>query len=754
MDINKVFEVINIAEELDKEQLDKIGEDVCAGFDSDLESRREWDEQNTEWMKLALQVKEAKTFPWTNAANIKYPLLTTAALQFHARAYPSLVPSFDIVKAKPLGSSASMAPAPQTGPVGPGTPPGMGGPIPGQPQAPDLQELADKISTHMSYQVLYEMDDWEEEMDKLCLVLPIIGCAFKKTYFSQLKERNCSELVLPRDLVVNYWTKSLETASRKTHRLWFTPNEFMERQRIGLWKEYEDDFGPGTQVPDDYKERAEIHKQNIPNEDEDAPRQVLEQHTCLDLDEDGYKEPYIVTVDYETQQVLRIAPRFRKEDVKFHPKNPGKVAKICAREYFTKFSFIPNPDGSFYDLGFGLLLGSINAAANTNLNQLTDAGTLSNLQSGFLAKGLRLGKSGNYNFQPGEWKPVNNTLDDLKKGIFPLPVREPSNVLLQLLQMLVQSGKEMASIAEIFTGKMPGQNTPASTTMATIEQGLKVFTSIYKRIYRSLGKEFEKLFELNSIYLPDGNVPYAREKDGVMIDASINSQFYKDAKVKIVPAADPNMVTETQKLMQLQSMMEMAQFGQLNHQEMTRRGLEIHGIPGIAALMAPNPPAEDPKITIAKMDIEQREKDRQIEAFKVQSEHLKRQSEITLNLAKAKQAGDEQGAMLLEAQLAREEAAMEIQMKLLDMMFEKQMHEMEMKQKQEEHQLEMKVKDSEAQLNLATKEVMAGQNIRHNEEKNKKSIELMDDKAKAKEKINARSDKGRLGAVAGRPGNS
>lgn len=736
MDINKILEVVNLADELDEDELLKIGEDVCNGFDADLDSRAEWDEQNTEWMKLALQIKETKTFPWPNAANIKYPLLTTAALQFSARAYPSLVPSFDIVKAKPLGGRGQTPmPDPQ------GMPPQGAQSVPGQPGyamgevaaggGPDLQEIADKISTHMSYQVLYEMDDWEEEMDKLCLVLPIIGCAFKKTYFSQLKERNCSELVLPRDLIVNYWTKSLETASRKTHRLWFTPNEFMERQRIGLWKEYDDDFTAGTQVPDDYKEKQEIHKISIPDEDEDSPRQVLEQHTYLDLDDDGYKEPYVITVDYETQKVLRISPRFGKQDVMLHPKDPKKIAKIVAREYFTKFSFIPNPDGSFYDLGFGLLLGSLNQAANTLLNQLTDAGTLSTLQSGFLAKGLRLGKSGNYNFQPGEWKPVNNTLDDLKKGIFPLPVREPSPVLFQLLGMLVQSGKEMASIAEIFTGKMPGQNTPASTTMATIEQGLKVFTSIYKRIYRSLGREFEKLFELNSLYLPSGEIPYTHEKDGVMIDASINSQFYQDAKVKIIPAADPNMVTETQKLMQLQSMMEMAQFGQLNHQEMTRRGLEIHGIPGIAALMAPNPPQEDPKITIAKMELQDREKDRQLEAFKVQSEHAKRQSEIALNLAKAKQAGDEQGAMMLEAQLRREEAQMEMQMKVFDLLFKKEEHQMEMQHKQQEHSMDMQVKDSEAQLNIASKEVMARQNIAHNKEKNQTQIAMMKEKKHA-----------------------
>lgn len=756
MDILKILDpsIQNLADEIDEDELKKMGNEVVRGFEADLNSRSAWDEQNQEWMKLALQIKEEKSYPWAKAANIKYPLLTTAALQFSARAYPSLVPSFDIVKAKPLGKSAQGVPPPtpaqQPMPQTAGQP--MGGPAPAASAPEDeSQDLADKISTHMSYQILYEMEDWEEDMDKLCLVLPIIGCAFKKTYYSKLKEYNCSELVLPKDLVVNYWTKSLETAYRKTHRLWYTPNEFVERQRIGFWREAENSFGPGGNVPDDYHQRHEITKLTIPEEDSDTPREVLEQHTFWDLDGDDYKEPYVITVDRETREVLRVAPRFQKKDVMFHPKDPNKIAKINPREFFTKFSFIPNPDGSFYDLGFGLLLGSINQAANTLLNQLTDAGTLSNLQSGFLAKGLRLGKSGDYKFQPGEWKPVNNTFEDLKKGIFPLPVREPSNVLFQLLGMLVQSGKEMASIAEIFTGKMPGQNTPASTTMATIEQGLKVFTSIYKRIYRSLGREFEKLFELNAMYLPDQtDLNYTHEKDGVMIDATINTQLYQEAKVKIVPAADPNMVTETQKLMQLQSMIEMAQFGSLNLQELTRRGLEIHGIPGIAKLMEVPPPQPPIEVTLLEMELADKEKDRQLDAMKIQSENQKRYSETVLNLAKAKELGNTEAIAMLELQVKREEAELDKQAKILELMFKREEHQMNMEFKHDEHNMDQQVKATEAAMNLSTKEAMNRQNIDHNDQKNKKQLEMMDKKEKMK---NAGTDKRGLGSVAGKPRN-
>jgi chaperonin GroES len=311
-----------------------------------------------------------------------------------------------------------------------------------------------------------------------------------------------------------------------------------------------------------------------------------------------------------------------------------------------------------------------------------------------------------------------------------------------LLGTLAQAGKELASVAEIFTGKMPGQNTPASTTMATIEQGLKVFTSIYKRIYRSMQQEFMQLYELNQLYMPTETVRFVMDVNGKSGEYAVSRFDYQGMKVKILPAADPNMVSETQKLMKIQGMHELVQYGNVNVKEMTRQALTFQGQENITELMnvpQPPPPLE---IQIKQMELQDKAEDRKLEAFKIQSEHLKRQSEITLNIAKAKQAGDEQGAMMLEAQLKREEAAMEMQMKVMDLMFEKQKHEMEMSHKQEEHSMDMHVKGTEATLNLAAKEAMAKQNIDHNQKKNEKSIELMGDKAKAKEKLSGKNKQG------------
>lgn len=627
IDINKALYEANLAKHLDDDLLYTIGKAVVEGYESDLTSRSNWDEQNDEWMKLATQVMEKKTWPWPGAANIKFPILSTAALQFAARAYPSLVSGFDIVKAKAIGSD----------PNG------------------DAASKAENISTHMSYQLLQEMDDWEEDMDKLCFILPIIGCTFKKTYYSALRKKNVSELVLPKNLIVNYWATKLETASRITHELYLTTNEIKERQNAELYlsgDKYDDLVKTAGNIGVNAKRlstKDDMSGQS-PTYDKTTPRLILEQHTFLDLDKDDYFEPYVVTVDYETQQVVRITARWEQDGVILNDK--GKLVKIEPCHYFTKFSLLPNPDGGFYDLGFGLLLGGINDAANTILNQLVDAGTLANLQGGFISKGIRF-TQGDMSIAPGQWQQVNNFGDDLKKGIFPLPFKEPSQVLFSLLEMLVQSGKELASIAEIMVGKMPGQNTPASTTMATIEQGMKVFTAIYKRIYRALGQEFEKLYRLNQMHLPE-YVDFSVEVSGAQENRSITKQDYQSMPmqgqqqqqgkpfVKVIPAADPNMVSETQKLIKSQELMGLIQTGQVNPQVAVKQALEYGGHSDIQALMQMPPPQPPMEIQLETMKIEAAQKIQdqksQTEYARIMSESIERKSKAALNWAQAQVA--------------------------------------------------------------------------------------------------------------------
>lgn len=612
------MELHNIADTLSENDLRKIGEDAKQGYEFDLQSRVQWERDIDEWMRLATQVREPKNYPWPRASNVKYPLLTTAAMQFAARAYPSLIPSNgQVVKSTVIGKD---------------------------PDGSKLA-LATRVDTFMSYQVMHEMKGWEEDMDKLLIMLPVVGTVFKKTYWDPVCKDNVSRLILPKNLVVNYWTECLETSERISERVEMSPRVVEERMRSKLFRDIKltAPIQPLPTTP-----TRDSNKPFIPAQvDSTTPYVFIEQHTYLDLDKDGYKEPYIVTFLVDTGEVVRITARFDDDTMYFNDKD--ELLKIEPIQYYTKFGFIPNPDGSFYDIGFGMLLGPINESVNTLINQLIDAGTLSTLQSGFLGKGLRL-KMGEQRFQPGEWKPVNATGDDLKKQIVPLPAKEPSAVLFQLMGSMITSGKELASVAEIFVGKMPGQNTPATTTMASIEQGMKVFTAVYKRLYRSLSQEFEKLFALNATYL---NPATYQQVTGIETGPEDFRPQGADKKYvyRICPGADPTAVSQTEKLMKAQGLMELLPLGTLDPVEVTMRVLEAQEQPNYQQVLRKEiqqtgempPPPPDPKLQEMQMAMQLKGKELQMKGQAQQQQmELKQRDSQTQLAMKAQQAALDQ----------------------------------------------------------------------------------------------------------------
>lgn len=644
MDIQANVTSVNIAEKMDEDDLKKIGRECVEGYENDLASRSHWERDLEEWTKLAIQVREEKSYPWPKASNVKYPLLSTAAMQFTARAYPIIVPSDGkVVKCRVIGSD---------------------------PQGVKAARAA-RISEHMSYQVMEEMYGWEEDTDRLLMVLSIAGTVFRKTYRDTLNDVNESSLVLPRDLVVNYWTKCLEKASRVTQRIKFTKNEVQERINSGIFLDLE--LPTPSSFEQDYNDKTNRVLSNTEDDELVTPYLFLEQHTWLDLDDDGYKEPYVVTLDYNTKKVFRITARFDQTGIKFNEE--GKIARIIPKQYFTKYGFIPNPDGGFYDLGFGVLLGALNESANTLVNQLIDAGTLSNLQSGFLSKGLRV-KLGDTRFTPGEWKQVNATMDDLKKGIFPMPVREPSMVLFQLLGMIVQSTKELASVAEIFVGKMPGQNTPATTTQSTIEQGMKVFTSIFKRVYRSLTEEFRKLYALNREYIDP-------QKYVDILDNPASLQDYQGPENDVVPAADPQAQTDSMKQQKAQAIMQVAQMGGLDMQATIMRFLEANGVEDIQALL-PKPPAEPPppppEVMKIQLEMQLKQQEGQMKQQLAQFEFQVKQKEAQMEM-QLKQFDIQIKQMELE--LERAKAEIELKKAGMDMQVAHAKHQMDVTHQQE-----------------------------------------------------------------------
>ena len=585
----------NLADTLSDTKLLNIGQTAISEMEIDDDSRGDWLDTYKNSLDIAMQVREEKSFPWLKASNVKYPLLTTAAVQFQARAYPAIVDGSNLVKGRVLGPD----------PTG------------------DKRARADRIGQHMTWQLLYRMPGWEEETDQMLLMLPIVGCVFRKTWYDPIENANRSEMVSAEDFIVNYRAKSLETAPRYTQRLHYYPYEVQEFIASGQWREITIDDKGG--------------------EDDQALGEYYEQHRTLDLDGDGYPEHYVVTCNKDGE-IARIVPCFGPDDIKVSVQ--GKVVKLAdvfeafmqgmqvpvervvridRRRYFTKYGFIPAPDGSFYDLGFGSLLEDISGVIDTTLNQMIDAGALQNAQGGFLGSGVQV-RGGNMRFTLGEWKRVDVTGGSLKDNIVPMNAPGPSAVLFNLLGMLIEAAKEITAVQDVLTGEGTA-NQPATTTLALIEQGQKVMTAIFKRIHRAFGQELRVLRRLNKDYLdeeeyfqlndeqpetgPDGNPIVGPDGQPQMTSvAKVGREDYEDEDLDVIPVSDPSQVSDMQKMARAQAMMEMFNGDPLINQKMIRQNvLEALSVRDVKAYFDVPPPAPDPNMKKLEADAEATRKD-------------------------------------------------------------------------------------------------------------------------------------------------
>jgi chaperonin GroES len=549
----------NIAQDiLDKDetegqaQLEKIASEVDRKYKIDKGSRSEWEAGSERAMDIALQVRKPKNYPFEGAANIKYPLVTVAALQFGARAYPAIIDGTRIVKAAVVGNDSGVPIKDDNGDP-------KVDPIDGQPlwikKPGEKRAKADRVSRHMSYQLLTEMEEWEEDTDVLLHHLPIVGCAFRKVWRSETLGRNKSEMVPAKHLVVNDKCRSLDEAPAVTHEIFLYPQDIEERKLSGVFL----DIDLGSPPADG-------------DNDEDAPHMFLEQHRYIDLDEDGYKEPYIVTLHKDSCQVVRIVANFSMDEVKDDGK---RIVRIAKDQYFVKYSFIPDPKGGFYDIGFGRLLESLGETIDTTINQMLDAGHLQNAGGGFIGTGIRLKKGGTIRVSPGKYDQIEVS-GSLRDQVLPHQFAGPSEVLFNLLGMMVEAAKDITAVKDILTGDTGGQTQTATTTLAMIEQGLKVFTAIYKRIYRALKHEFKLLFKLNAKHI-DEKQYFTFNDEQEVVEAS----DYDLASMDICPVADPKMVTDMQRMTHAQLLMQIAEhpaFGPIqNPQEALRRIYEAAG---------------------------------------------------------------------------------------------------------------------------------------------------------------------------------
>ena len=649
----------NIADQFDDNTLASIGNDVISNMKQDDESRSDWKEQAEAGLKVAKQTMETKSWPWQNAANTKDPLIAVAMMQFAARSGSEVIRGRDVVKTQITGDD----------------PEGL------------KESRGKRIGQYMSYQCLDLMPEWEPDTDQLLTSVSGFGMYYKKTYRDDLLGRSVSCAVSPLKIIVHEDVKDLSTAERISEKMLFNRNETVERIRAELWRDILDTLDQDPTGFDNF----------------------VECHCWYDLDGDGYKEPYVITVNEDNGQVVRIVPRYESSGIQQNKKN--EVIRIKALEYYTEFCFLPAPDGKFHKMGFFQLLGALNDEINTIQNQLIDAGTLANLQGGFVGKGVRM-PAGGLRIKPGEWRPIESTGQALRDAIFPLPIKEPSSVLFNLLARLDEKGMKLSSVSETMMGEQPGQNSPATTTLAVLDQGLKVFSSILKRLFRAFKSEYAKLYRLNYLYLTDKeylNVIDLSPTDIQQLTQQLGGQITETSRIlveldfnpatcDIQPIMDPTASSEALRLARAQALIQ----SDPQNPEIRKDYYKMLGVPDsrIAAYLPPPDPNAPPPPDVIKLqaDIEEKKQKGEMEHQRVTNEATKLEQEEAMLPYKARLL--EAQALNLEsmAEKARAEASLipvTSQLQILQQSFDEHRQAFEMDLAALKHQLESEAQGGE-----------------------------------------------------------
>lgn len=589
-------------------ELATLGARVVEDYERDLTDRKPWADKVEAALKAAAQESsEDKDYPFPGASNVKHPILTVAALQFQARAYPAIFKGDEVVQIKVIGKDAGR---PVRGPDGQ---PVIG--PDGQPQfdVPPGSKAARavRVKDYMNICLGYRVKDWEADTDAMLLQLPIVGCGFRKQWWDSAAGSPCAAYVPALRLVVPMATKSLDVAPRVTEEVPDVyPYQLRQRMRAGDYREV---VLPTT------------------GDDDEAPRLLLEQHRLMDLDDDGLDEPYIVTVDHETSEVLRLEANFTPADLDGDPET-GVIARIKAGRFYTKYEFFPHPEGKFYSIGFGHLLAEIGAVIDTTINQMIDAGHAAIAGGGFITSGLRLqgnGQTSRLTFRPGEYKNVGSQVD-IRSAIYERTFPNPSPVMFQLLDLMLAAANDIAAIKDVTSGDA-SNNGQVGTTLALIEQGLQVFTAIYKRLYRGLRDEFQLLYANLGTY---GDARTARDYALVLDDDRADfAADFRAEDMDIRPVSDPSSVTRMQKMARAQFLFGLKGQG-LDDAEIMRRVLEAADIEDADKLF-PKQQGPDP---LAQANL-----------AKITGQAQQAATAADLNVAKAAQIGAQVGRELGEA---------------------------------------------------------------------------------------------------------
>ena len=548
----------NLAEVLDPQELRNIANELIAGIEKDKASRDDWEKTYKDGLEyLGMRFDEERSEPFVGASGVIHPLLGEAVTTFQAQAYKELLPAGGPVKTQVIGAYDSLA-----------------------------EEQAQRVKEFMNYQITHVMEEFDEELDQMLFYLPLAGSAFKKVYYDESLGRAVSKFIAPEDLIVPYYTTDLETCNRITNVIKISENEVRKLQSVGFYKKIDISGGDSTDEYSGVKEEIDKLSGVEPSYDDGEVSLLYEVHCNLELDgfEDideegqptGIKLPYIVTIDANSNDILSVRRNYREDD--------SLKNKI---EYFVHFKFLPGL--GFYGFGLTHMIGGLSKASTSIMRQLIDAGTLANLPAGFKTRGIRI-RDEDTPIQPGEFRDVDAPGGSLRDSIQPLPFKEPSGTLLQLLNILVNSGQKFASIAEINTGQ-GNPNSPVGTTLALLERSTKVLSAIHKRLHNSQKKEFKILSNVFQEYLPQ-EYPYAVANNETTIKLS---DF--DEKVDIFPISNPDIFSQSQRIAMAQEMMQLVQSNPQVHgpngtYEAYKRMYAAIGVDNVEQILTPPPPTD------------------------------------------------------------------------------------------------------------------------------------------------------------------
>jgi len=537
----------NLAPMVSDETLTGVASYVLDSVEEDRNSRDDWEDTYIKGLDLLGMRYEARTEPFEGATGVIHPLMNEAVTQFQAQAYKEMLPSSGPVRANIVGTPT-----------------------------PEIEQQAKRVQEFMNYQIMYEMEEYEPEFDQMLYYLGLAGSAFKKVYRDESLGRPVSKFIPAEDVIVPYAATDIKTAERVTHVIKMSENELRKMQVSGFYLDMDKEGGSpdnSDSITDAYDD---IEGRSPTGTDEQFT--LYECHCFLDLDEypdvdatgedTGIKLPYIVTVCFDTSEVLSIRRNYS-------PESPRKD-KI---PHFVQYKFTPGL--GFYGFGLIHLLGNLSRTATANLRQLIDAGTLSNMPAGFKARGLRIADEANP-LSPGEFRDVDVPGGDLKASLMPLPYKEPSQTLFQLMGFVVEAAQRFIGTTDMGMGQ-GNQEAPVGTTIALLERGSRIVSAVHKRLHSSMKSELRMLGRL----FAEDPTPYPYN---VGIDGQIKAQDF-DSRVDILPVSDPNIFSMSQRVVLAQEQLKLAQAAPELHNlyESYKRVYEALGVNNIEQILNPEP---------------------------------------------------------------------------------------------------------------------------------------------------------------------